>query len=208
MLHLPHNGHLIVRFSKKLRRTAQISIVYLCGVAVFTACSAAEPEPGIYGTGNGWGDVIQQISNEGDDFVKAVLADGVISDMEVQESLKKIEACYAGYNATVSYDKYGFESVHSLDGKHDPLKIMGECAFADGGIFVLHDQMRRNPKNQDTDELVAACLVRKGIVEQGFTGQDLFDVWHSDAELPWPRGDKRVELCGKDPLGIISDDAE
>lgn len=140
---------------------------------------------------------------DGDEFVKSVLDDGTITDMEQQEALKRVEACYASHNASVTYDKYGFETVESLDGKGDPLDLMGECAFADGGIVVLFDQMRRNPDNQTEEELIAGCLVRTGVVDKGFTAKDFFEAM-SSASVPWGPDDERVILCNKDPLGTLS----
>lgn len=151
-----------------------------------------------------WADTLKTMSADGDAFVTSVLGDGKIADMEYQEALKRIEGCYASHNASVVYDKYGFETVESLDGKNDPLEIMGACAHADGGIVILFDQMRRNPDNQSEEELLAACLVRTGVVEKGFTAKDFLEMMTSASGPSWEENDERVDLCNKDPLGTLS----
>lgn len=144
------------------------------------------------------------MSLEGDDFVQTVLHDGEISDMEYQEAMTRVEACYASHNASVTYDAYGFETVESLDGTGDPLEIMGACAESDGGIVMLYDQIRRNPDNRSEEELLTACLVRSGVVDKGFTVDDFLEVMNSSASTPWEADDERVTLCNKDPLGLVS----
>lgn len=152
-----------------------------------------------------WAVTIESMRSDGNEFVKSVLADGEISDMEYQEALKLIEDCYAAKNAKVTYDRYGFETVESLDGENDPLELMSQCASADGGIVRLFDQMRRNPTNQSEEELLASCLVREGLVEKGFTSDDFIQVMNSGV-TPWDAKDERVILCNKDPLGTLSAD--
>lgn len=191
--------------ARQARFCVGLACVALTVTALLTGCSS---DPGS-GTDNGsfegpWASSMAAMSEEGTDFVKSVLEDGVITDMEYQESLKTVEECYASHNATVSYDKYGFETVESLDGKSDPLEIMGTCARADGGIVLLYDQMRRNPDNQSEEELLAACLVRTGVVDKGFTAKDFIEAIDSPSGPPWPENDERVELCNKDPLGTLS----
>ena len=175
-------------------------------VLLISGCASSTPDSATPSLDGPWADTMLAMSAEGDEFVASVLEDGRITDMEYQEALTRVEECYASHNATVTYDRYGFETVTSLDGKSDPLELMSACARADGGIVVLFDQMRRNPDNDSEEELLAGCLARVGVVEPGFTAEDFVEAMTSPAGPPWEESDERVEECNRDPLGTMSGD--
>jgi hypothetical protein len=134
---------------------------------------------------------------------KEMLADGLITDQEFQEGLKIIDECYTRKNATVTYDRYGLAAVHSL-GEGDPAEIMSECSFADDGVVVLYRKIARNPENIREEELQAQCLIRKGIVEKGFTAEDYEALVTMETGVPPPWWDDEPAVsCGFDPLGLI-----
>ncbi len=48
-----------------------------------------------------------------------------------------------------------------------------ECEAASAyGAVALYYRIRRNPQNKDERELMAACLVRKGVVPAGYSATD------------------------------------
>lgn len=183
---------------------AGLACVLVLLIFSLSGCAAGEADKASVDVSGPWADSMKAMSADGNDFVKSVLSDGDISDMEYQEALKIIEKCYASNNASVTYDRYGFETVRSLDGKSDPLELMSKCAYSDGGIVVLYDQMRRNPDNRSEEELISSCLVRKDVVGKGFTAEDFMEAMQS-GQVPWSEDDERVALCNKDPLGTLSD---
>jgi hypothetical protein len=135
------------------------------------------------------------------DFAHRAFADSTISDAEVQEGMSLILGCYDSHGATVEHNAYGYAQVEVMTGSEDLLDVMGMCEFADGGVVVLHGQMRLNPDNLDAPTIQAECLVAAGIAEPGFTAQDLDQAFQS-GDLPYPPGDPVGSACMDDPLGL------
>lgn len=203
-------------------RGTAAALVSLLALSLAAACSdaVADDAPSTAATGapdasdgapefsGPWADDIAHTYEElGTDFSRTALADSAISDVEYQEGMALIQECYDAAGFTVEYDKYGFETVTSVGGEEDPMDVMNRCAFADGGVAVLYQQMKANPENVEQETLVAECLVREGVVEPGFTGQDFTEVMDS-GEVPWSPVDERIEPCFKDPLGLLAGSGE
>jgi hypothetical protein len=133
------------------------------------------------------------------EFGHAAFADSRLTDAEVQEGRALIDECYASFGYAVEYDVHGYETVTSLDGGDDELGVMNVCAFADGGVVALHDQIRLNPRNEDPMVLAASCMVAAGLVEPGFTAADLEAAFDGEAVPGW--GTPASIACLRDPLG-------
>lgn len=149
-----------------------------------------------------WAEVFADYDSETDlEFAHRAYADSVLTDAEVQEGTALIEECYAAYGFRVEYDRYGYETVTSLGAEGDPLAVMGSCAFADGGVVALNDQIRLNPANLDPLVLAVECLVGERVVPSGYTAHDLeADL---DAETPPGAGTDTFVVCMRDPLGLV-----
>lgn len=194
---------------------AAVAVLTLVGAAACTADASTDRDPPATTSADGtpeftgaWaGEFAETYAHFDDDFSRAALADSEISDMEFQEGMTIIRQCYDAAGFSVEYDQYGFETVTSTGGSGDPLDVMGQCAFADGGVAVLYYMIKANPENVEQETLVAECLVRAGVVEPGFTGQDFTEVMDS-GDLPWSPGDERIEPCFKDPLGLLAGSGE
>ncbi len=189
-----------------MKQFLKVISVALCVLVGGAGCTSQHPqgnEGAVVGTYTGpWADEFERMAAEGNPFVLSVLADSELSDAEAQEGLAVIEDCYRSHNATVTYDKYGFETVESLDGKSDPMEVMSACAFADGGIWVLYDQMSKNPENQNQESLIVACLIREGLVEPGFTVEEFAENFETE-HFTWDRKDEKSKNCFRDPLGTV-----
>lgn len=192
------------------------AVVALIALASATACTSEDPEDAPPAaatdsvpefTGPWAADFERTYKEIPSEFGHAALADSAISDMEFQEGMAIIQECYDAAGFSVEYDQYGYETVTSEGGSGDPLEVMGDCAFADGGVAVLYYMMKGNPENVAQETLIAECLVREGVVEPGFTGQDFTEMMDS-GDTPWAPGDERVEPCMKDPLGLIAGSGE
>lgn len=192
-------------------RGAAVAVAVLTLVSVAACTGEDRAAPDAPGDGAGapeftgpWAsEFAETYAHFDDDFSRAALADSEISDMEFQEGMTIIRQCYDAAGFSVEYDEYGYETVTSTGGAGDPLDVMGQCAFADGGVAVLYYMIKGNPENVEQETLIAECLVREGVVEPGFTGQDFTEVMES-GETPWGTADERVEPCFKDPLGLIA----
>ncbi len=174
-------------------------------VASLPACGPATPVASSTSSFTGpWAEEFAYADSVTDsEFAHRAFAHSVISDAEAQEGISLILACYDSHGATVQYDAYGYATVEVVTGSEDPLDVMGTCEFADGGVVVLHDQMRLNPDNLDTFTIQAACLVDAGIVEPGYTGQDLEQAFDT-GQHPYHEGDSTAMTCMRDPLGLAS----
>lgn len=178
----------------------------LMGGALLVGCSPVEartPDPvntGAYtgpwaGTFAEWADMTES------SFALGGFQDSTITDSERAEGLSLIEECYRSRGYAVEYDQYGFETVTSTGGTEDSAEVMGECAFADGGVVALHDMITANPNNDDMLALVADCLVREGLVEPGFSRDDL----EATEIIPGAGvAGSPGERCQRDPLGLVS----
>ncbi|MEN1976340.1 hypothetical protein [Cellulomonas olei] len=178
------------------------------GALLLGACTGA-PGPG-QGAGDfsgPWAEELAYYDSVTDsEFAHRAFADSVLTDSEVQEGRALIAQCYVDHGSEVEYDAYGRSTVTVVTGSEDPMEVMGTCEFADGGVAVLHDQIRLNPDNLDAFTIQAACMVEHGIVEPGFTARDLENTYEEGAATPWePADQETATACQLDPLGLASD---
>lgn len=150
-----------------------------------------------------WADVFAEYDALTDvEFGHAAFADSTLTEAEVQEGRALIDECYANLGYVVEYDRYGYEIVTSLDGVEGQIGVMSACAFADGGVVALHDQIRLNPQNDDPMVLAAECLVAAGLAEPGLTAADLEAAFDNEAVPGW--GSAEVTACLRDSLGLAA----
>ncbi|MCL2090577.1 MAG: hypothetical protein FWH11_05050 [Micrococcales bacterium] len=151
-----------------------------------------------------WASDLEQMSNTFDsEFATQVFADSVITEQEMLEGKQLLQECYAAAGLEATWDEYGRVAVSGANPSDSaPPEAMGRCAFADGGVVVMYYQMLMNPQNEDDFALRASCLVQEGVVEPGFTGQDLQRLYDADETMPWPETDQAAQRCLLDPLGV------
>ena len=177
----------------------------LVAVGLVAGCTASGAAPSDL-VGGPWASELAYYDAATDSaFAHQALADGDISDAEVEEGRALVDQCYRDHGAEVTYDPYGRATVSVVTGSEDPMQVMGTCEFADGGVVVLHGQIRLNPENLDPATIQAECLVERGIVEPGFTARDLEEFVQVDgAAVPWaPSRQEAAAACMIDPLGVV-----
>ncbi|MDO5068362.1 MAG: hypothetical protein Q4D96_13880 [Propionibacteriaceae bacterium] len=110
------------------------------------------------------------------DFARGVLADSEVTDAELEETKTRFVSCMEqqGFPG-VTIESGGAYDVPNNGQTEEQLdaasgRCQGETDF--GTIARLHDEVRINPKNVKWTELVAPCLVRKGVVAEGYTPAD------------------------------------
>lgn len=130
------------------------------------------------------------------EFGLEAFRDSRLTEAEYEQGMLMIRECYASRGYEVEYDRYGFETVTSIGGTEDAFEVMGDCAFADGGVVALYSMIMVNPRNDDMLALAAACLLREELVEPGFSRDyvELMPVVPGSAE----------ERCIRDPQGRVS----
>ncbi len=152
-----------------------------------------------------WVEELEQMSTSFDsEFADQVFAGSTITEQEMLEGKRLLEDCYAAAGLSATWDEYGRVAVSGADPSDSaPPDAMGRCAFADGGVLVLYHQMLRNPRGEDDWVIRARCLADEGVVDPGFTGQDLQRLFDADGTVPWAESDQTARRCLDDPLGVV-----
>jgi hypothetical protein len=149
------------------------------------ACSGGSVPAGSASTGasvdpaDPWGAEFGQLADgPSSEFVVGIVADHEITPGEYTEAQDRYVACLeeAGLHPQVSQESDGLRVVGVPTDEADS-EAADACYLEwDGGLGSLYAQIRSNPSHAEITDLVAACLVRAGLVESGFTGADLVEV--------------------------------
>lgn len=143
------------------------------------------------------------------EFAKEALGDGEISEAEFTESLSRFKRCLSDSGITMTV--FNFDGSYST--KSDPSvssdeghAIATRCSrSSDEDLIVsLYTWVRQNPRNEDENKLVAACLASEGVVPSTFTGEHYSEALET-GDLPFgddPRAQTVLASCRMDPLGL------
>jgi hypothetical protein len=121
-------------------------------------------------------DLAEAATSAKSDFVRQILEDGQVLGSEYDEAKQRHLECLvaAGVTARYTADESGRENL-VVDGELTPVQTDAEFDCYEawmGSIGEFYWAMKLNPENTDNHTLVAACLVRNGLVPTGFTGAD------------------------------------
>ena len=120
-------------------------------------------------------------SNASSELERKILDDGTITAAEVAVAKQSFSSCLAAQGVTVSWepdaDAYSVGFPVAGTPSSDEMKKMEDqqrtCALASAtNVISLYYQMRRNPQKQDEFTIIAACLVRKGVMPAGYSASD------------------------------------
>ena len=138
-------------------------------------------------------------------FVRSVIEDERITDQEWAEVGTRLSSCLeAAHIVFLGFEASGGYGVDpgSL-GIDEASESLAKCEHESGEspIGSLRLNSIINPDNVDFDELIAACLVDKGVAERGYTAEDYRD----QAAMLFDSNDNRLAKtqCVSDPLGLI-----
>lgn len=144
-------------------------------------------------------------------FERSILADGRITDQELAEVRDKFTVCLSAFGFTgLRFEDSGefqFDAPEGADADttNDQVK---DCSTEAGEATIgsLHSWIRRNPENQDEGTIMAASLVRKGVVDPSYTAADYVDDAPTES-FPFVTGKPGpvvFQECSLDPLGLYS----
>lgn len=206
-----------------MKRTKHIAVVASLGflsVTVLCSCAETATETSASSSENfsvpefsgEWaGEFSSAYRKSTSDFERKALLDEKISDAEFAEMETRFQRCLADQQITFS----GFKTDGAFDFRFadgfDPDKanaITDSCSASTGvnTIGSLYFAMKRNPQNLNEATIMAACLVKKNAVPQGYSADD----YNRDApEFSFPfseknNGQKSYDECSDDPLGLLS----
>ncbi|MDO5676342.1 MAG: hypothetical protein Q4G35_02405 [Propionibacteriaceae bacterium] len=135
--------------------------------------SSGEPQP----TGSGWSAEFEQARADAtSDFARAALADDEISESEYQEAQGRFVQCLAdaGFPGA-TFDANGGSSIPDEGYTADQINTARQECDASTDFALLQSLylgVRMNPSNVNPSVLIADCLVRRGVVDQGYSGSD------------------------------------
>ncbi|WP_434316147.1 hypothetical protein [Leifsonia sp. P73] len=197
------------------RFTSPIGIL-IASALVLTGCSGPgetagerpdRPAPG----GAGWeSEIADAVRHATTDFERNALADGRISDAEFAEMENGFVECLRDRNVTFGgfgpAGGYGFTPGPGTT-TAEANGIADECSASSGldTVGSLYFAMQRNPQNLDEASITAACLVKKKVVPQTYSASDYARDTPTRA-YPFTdaaRGEKAMEECDTDPLGLL-----
>lgn len=137
---------------------------------------------------------------------ESAIADGVITDQEYAETIERLRECLdaAGITLSVSGHSLQYDPGNDPDRAH---ATFTRCSGETGEDYIgwLYNGMRRNPDNLNESDIIVACLIKEGLVNPGYSGDD----YERDAQaqtLPFADDDtaqRTYEKCLDDPLGIV-----
>lgn len=197
--------------SKLPMRGQRRSVMRRCGSAIIAgalmlvaACGGADG-PSVP-DGPYRAQIIQAQQEATSDFQRQVLSDGKITKAEYDEAVHRYVKCFTDQGVDVTaydngggYYQYGVPSDEN--GKFQQLS--DSCAK--GTVALIEDlyiQMLTNPSGGDIDDAVAACLIRKHLVDNTFTGAELKQLQAADPRgknLPYDQNDPDAMACETNP---------
>ena len=138
-----------------------------------SGCAENSVEPLLHGPGySSEFEALRSSSNS--DFLIEVLEDDEITEAEVVEARSRFVECVAGSGRleAASLADGGFEYTGIALDEGDYRTIIDACnqqTSADT-ITMLAMRIRNNPENIDSNALIAFCLVKKGVVDPAYGG--------------------------------------
>ena len=139
---------------------------------------------------------------------RAVLEDGVVTNVELQQAHQAMQACLSDAGLRIVYaDEGGFE-LESVDGDYGDGfadradRVLRDCeSDHDRYVTYLYEQTRRNPAHEDEGAITVACLIREELVDDSYTRERwLLD--SEDGEYPFDDSSAPARRCAIDPLGL------
>jgi len=136
------------------------------------------------------------------DIVHRILAKGSITDRDYAAVSGAYERCMAnkGFPTRVT----GPAGEAETQGGEESLKADEACNGDFAVIASLRANILRNPQHLNEDEIVAACLVDKGLAPKSYTVKD-YETNLQSQSFPFSIDDPRFTKCTTDPLGLSSE---
>ncbi|WP_025134979.1 hypothetical protein [Leucobacter sp. PH1c] len=205
-----------------MRKQTIVPLIAALLLAGATAgCAPAEPSPRKDGTPEFSGPYAEEFrktyEKTTDPELRAFLEDGKITEAESQAVVERLRTCLAEHGITlVRSDENSSEATLPEAGpaRENAGELLQECGTQSGefSVLPLYYSMKQDPQKQITTETLVACLVRAGVVPEGFTVKDYesggIDAYHPPEVLYEPAGAEtleRIKTCHSDPLGSYVD---
>lgn len=150
------------------RHAAMMAVLCFSALLLGGCADASNEVNGAYAT-----EIAEILKSNQSPFVEKVLKDGIISDGEIDEAKQIFITCLNenGVSAQFVLNDFGVETLSTTG---EITRAAEERCGADAPkIISLYQRMHDNPRNEDLDDVHAACFVRHGLAPKDFTGKDL-----------------------------------
>jgi hypothetical protein len=142
---------------------------------------------------------------------REVLADGVVTQEELEDAHSGVRRCLADSGLEIHYFPDGGFETSGPNGavstmpfeKSDSILQACEGRY-DTWITFLYEQTRRNPEQRDEATIEVACLRRSGVVDTSYSRAD----WQAENDtgaFSFDATSKRAKDCALDPLALWLD---
>ncbi|WP_345761106.1 hypothetical protein [Diaminobutyricibacter sp. McL0608] len=181
-------------------------------IVALSACAPAKsPQPAVPEFEGPWAtEFAEQFRDADFEFVRDVLRDGKIAEQEYVEMTDRYRKCMNGAGLMTTDFQWDGSSEYTFSPQMGPDRAHAaamKCSDESGEypIEYLYRNIKANPENLDTDTIMAACFVRKGVVPPGYDvkqyrrDNDGGAFAFRDTES----GRDVYDECAADPLGLI-----
>lgn len=160
--------------SQVFRYVAWFFLPFVLMSAVLSGCGGADTSHSL--SGPGFSDVFAQLRQKSSsDFVRQVLDDDHISQAERDEARARFAECVNSSGSVVARDLGdGWDFTGPGIDTDEYRTVVESCDQKSGAstLSMYFQAMRDNPQNLDPYDLMALCLVKKGVVEPNYSAAD------------------------------------
>ena len=191
------------------RRTEVLSTLFLLAAAVtLSGCSSADEPTKFEGP---WAaEFAEHYERANDEYTKAVLSDGVITEQEIAETIDRLKACLDSSSITMT--EYEFDGSYQTTfppslGNDKANDIVEGCSRTSGEALIgsLYTWVQRNPQHQDENQMIVDCLINEGAVAPGYRVEEFLADATAD-KFPFTvveaAGRETLADCQADPLKL------
>jgi len=201
-------------FSFMARKNTMMALC--CVLLLVSACSSVPPVQQSPSFSGPWAAQFEQAyESASNPTAKEALKDGVLTDMEVSEIRQEQISCLESLGCTVTElntdgsasitpPQHEGESFDEIQQTTAQLSSQCETQTDWSMISYLYTAVHTNPENQDTYSLMAECLVRVGLEDEGYTAAQYQSDLESGLFLPYIQNQDTEEgqafmRCNLDP---------
>jgi hypothetical protein len=146
----------------------------------------------------------QAYKSTSDGLSHRILSKGAITDADYAEVSSVFVKCMKDKGVTATVDGPAGEA--STSDTPNVMEAMNVCDAIFGVVAGLHGQIVRNPQNLDENLIVAACLVRVGLVPASYTANSYAEELKTQ-KFSYDIDSPKFSGCTRSPLAGVKTDA-
>ena len=139
-----------------------------------------------------------------DELTHRILATGTITDADYAELSSVFIKCMKDKGVVATVDGPAGQATTSR--APNEMEAMKTCNTVFGVGAGLHGQLVRNPQNLDENLIVAACLVRVGLVPASYTAKSYAEELETQ-KFSYDINNAKFMSCTSNPLAGVKTDA-